>query len=106
MSKASRDKGRRGQTAAEALLKDRDWTVDPLGAGLKREDMIATDPGGVVWSVEVKNCTVITQAHRKQAMDQARERGLPWMLMSKIAGTRFWLVQRRDLPPIVWGEKE
>ena len=52
MSKAQRDKGRRGQTAAEALLKDRDWTVDPITSGIKREDIIATDPVGIIWRSE------------------------------------------------------
>lgn len=105
MSKAQRDRGRRGQTAAEALLTSRDWTCDPLTAGVKREDIIATDQYGVVWSVEVKNCMAITAAHKKQAMDQAKARKLPWMLMSHIHGTRWWLVQRKGMEPVLWQEK-
>ena len=105
MSRAQRDKGRRGQTMAEALLRDRDWVTDPISAGIKREDLIATDPGGVVWSVEVKNCLAITPAHRKQAMEQARQRKLPWLLISKISGTTGWLVQRQGGRPAVWFEK-
>ena len=104
MSKAQRDKGRRGQTVAETMLTSRDWTVDPITAGVKREDMIATSPEGIVYSVEVKNCIVISLAHRKQAMEQARARKLPWMLMSKIHGTHCWLVQRRNCMPVVWQE--
>ena len=105
MSKAQRDRGRRGQTQAEAVLKDRDWVVDPISAGIKREDMIGRDPSGIVWSVEVKNCVSITVAHRKQAMTQAKARKLPWMLMSKIHGTRWWLVQRKGMSPVLWAEK-
>ena len=105
MSKAQRDKGRRGQTAAEALLVERDWTTDPISAGIRREDLIATDPSGGVWSVEVKNCVSITVAHRKQAAEQAAKRKLPWMLMSRIHGTGYWLVQRKGQMPVIWTEK-
>ena len=109
MSKAQRDKGRRGQTAAEHLLKDRDWIVDQITAGIKREDIVATDPNGKAYSVEVKNCLSITTTHRHQAMRQAKERGLSWMLMSKIAGTTSWLIQQGDAAGIrifVWSEKK
>lgn len=105
MSKAQRDKGRRGQSAAEALLRDRDWTTDPLSAGMKREDIIATDPSGVIWSCEVKNCIAITAGHKKQAIEQARLRKLPWMLMSHIDGTSWWLIQRKGMDPVLWSEK-
>ena len=105
MSKSQRDKGARGATAAKHLLLDRDWVVDQITAGIKSEDMIATDPHGIVWSVEVKNCVSITAAHKKQAMDQANARKLPWMLMSHIHGTKFWLIQRRNTAPCIWEQK-
>ncbi len=105
MSKAQRDKGSRGQTAAKHLLLDRDWKVISTTAGIKTEDFVATDQFGRQWSVEVKNCSVITNVHRMQAMEQARKRGLPWMLMSKIAGTSSWLIQRQGCLPMVWNEK-
>ena len=104
MGKASRDKGARGQSAFANMLRDRDWEVDPLTAGVKREDLLATDAKGQQWAVEVKNCAVITTNHRAQAIEQARKRKLPWMLASKIAGTRSWLIQRRDRAPTVWHE--
>lgn len=104
VGKAQRDKGRRGQTAAEKILTARDWTVDPISAGIKREDLIAVDPSGVVWSVEVKNCINITTMHKRQAMDQAKARKLPWMIMSKIYGTKYWLVQRKGIAPVIWHE--
>ena len=104
MSKASRDKGRRGQREAQALLASRDWRTAELNAGTAVEDMIATDPDGKAWAVEVKNTVSITTAHREQAMTQGRTRRLPWMLLSKIAGTGSWLVQRRGHRPAVWHE--
>lgn len=104
MSKAQRDKGRRGQSQAENLLRSRDWQTDPISAGIKREDIIAVDPNGKQWSVEVKNCASISTFHRLQAMEQAKKRKLPWMLMSKVAGTRAWLIQRQGHIPTVWME--
>lgn len=104
MSKASRDKGRRGQREAQALLTSRDWRTAELNAGTAVEDMIATDPDGKAWAVEVKNTVAITTAHRQQAMTQAKARRLPWMLLSKIAGTSSWLVQRQGHRPAVWHE--
>lgn len=101
--KATRSKGRRGETEAKLLLESRDWVVWDLTAGLATEDLIANDPDGKGWIIEVKNTTAITMAHRKQAMDQAKARKMPWMLMSKIAGTGSWLVQRQGLKPTVWG---
>ena len=102
MGKAARDKGRRGQREAQALLRQRDWTVAELNAGTAVEDLIATDPYGKAWSVEVKNTMAITTAHRVQAMMQGMARRLPWMLMSKIANSSSWLVQRQGHRPAMW----
>jgi hypothetical protein len=102
--KATRAKGRRGQTDAANLLRGRDWVVADLSAGVATEDMIATDPDGRAWAVEVKNCVTISAAHKKQAREQAEKRRLPWMLMNKIAGTGSWLVQRQAEKPVVWNE--
>ena len=104
MAKSSRDKGRRGQREAQALLASRDWRTAELNAGTAVEDMIATDPEGKAWAVEVKNTVSITTAHRAQAMTQAKARRLPWMLLSKIACTGSWLVQRQGHRPAVWHE--
>lgn len=103
--RSARSKGRRGETAAKDLLTSRDWVVADLSAGLSSEDLLVTDPTGKVWACEVKNTAAITTAHRKQAMEQALKRRAPWMLMSKIAGTSCWLVQRQGFPPVVWSEK-
>lgn len=103
MSKAQRDKGRRGQLEARLLLQSRDWSVAELNAGTQAEDFWACDlNAGKTYSVEVKNTVAITTAHRKQAQEQAKRAKLPWMLMSKIAGTSSWLVQREAERPVVW----
>jgi hypothetical protein len=105
MSKAQRDKGRRGQLEARHMLQSRDWSVAELNGGTSAEDFVACDlVGGKTYSVEVKNTVAITVAHRKQAMEQAKRRRLPWLLMSKVAGTSSWLVQREGDKPVVWTE--
>ena len=104
MSAASRNKGRKGQREAADLLRSRDWSVAELNAGTVAEDFLAVNPDGQSFSVEVKNTVAILEAHRKQAMDQAKARRLPWMLVSKISGTSSWLVQRQGEKPTVWSE--
>lgn len=103
---ASRSKGRRGQQDAQALLKSRDWSVAELNAGTAKEDFWACDlNSGRTYSVEVKNTTAITLAHKRQAMRQAEAARLPWMLLSHIAGTSSWLVQRQGERPVVWHQE-
>lgn len=104
MSKASRDKGRKGQREARALLTSRDWSVAELNGGTSVEDFIAVSPDGMSYACEVKNTVAITTAHRAQAMAQAKARKLPWMLVSKIAGSSSWLIQRQGMRPAVWHE--
>ena len=104
MSAAARNKGRKGQREAAELLSSRDWTVAELNAGTVAEDFLAVNPIGQTYSVEVKNTVAILEAHRKQAVAQAKARRLPWMLLSKISGTSSWLVQRQGEKPIVWSE--
>lgn len=101
MSKSQRDKGRRGQREAADMLRSRDWSVAELNSGTVAEDFIAVDPSGRSYSVEVKNTVAITTAHRQQAMTQAKARKMPWMLVSRIAGTSAWLVQRQAEQPVV-----
>ena len=104
----TRDKGRRGQTAALNLLRSRDWTVADLSSGISCEDGLAICPDGIVYAVEIKNTANILQSHRNQAMRQARDRGknTRWMLMNRITGTASWLVQRQGERPAVWHEGE
>lgn len=106
MGAASRNKGRRGQGAFAAMLSDRDWTVDQITSGVAAADLIATDPDGRTWAVEVKNCAGILPGHKKQAIEQGQKRRLRWMLASHIAGTSSWLVQRKGELPQVWHAKE
>ena len=80
----------------------RDWVVAELNSGTACEDVIATAPCGTVYAIEVKNTAAITTAHRKQAIEQAKERKAAWMLMSKIAGTSEWLIQRQHQSAVVW----
>lgn len=87
------------------MLLDRDWTCDSITAGIAAADMIATDPNGRTWCVEIKNCAGIIPAHKRQAIEQAKKRRLPWMLASKIAGSSSWLVQRQNAVPVVWHAK-
>lgn len=103
MSAAQRNKGRRGQLDARNLLTSRDYSVAELNSGSAAEDFWACDlTTGKTFSVEVKNTVSITTAHRKQAMAQAAKAKLPWMLLSRIAGTSSWLVQRQGCVPVVW----
>lgn len=103
MSGAQRSKGRRGQQEARELLTSRDYSVAELNSGTVVEDFWACDlVSGRTYSVEVKNTVSITTAHRKQAQMQALKSKLPWMLLSKIAGTSSWLVQRQGMAPVVW----
>ena len=85
------------------MLQGRDWSVAELNGGTSAEDFVACDlAAGKTYSVEVKNTVAITVAHRRQAMEQAKQRRLPWMLLSHIAGTSSWLVQREGDKPVVW----
>lgn len=102
MSAYSRNKGRRGQAELGNLLRSRDWNVIEANAGTAQEDFIAFDPSGKAWCIEVKNTVAIEEAHRKQAMTQAKRRKLPWLLASKITGTNSWLIQRQAEAPVVW----
>lgn len=104
MSKASRNKGRKGQREAADLLRSRDWNVVEVNAGTAVEDFIAIDTNGITYSVEVKNTVSIELAHKKQAMRQAATRKLPWLLVSKIADSSSWLIQRKGEKPVVWSE--
>lgn len=105
MGATSRRKGARGQGEFAALLADRDWVTDRITAGIAAADLIATDPAGKTWCVEVKNCAGILPAHLQQAREQARKRRLPWMLANHIEGSSSWLVRRQGEAPQLWHSK-
>ena len=101
MSKNSRSKGRRGETEAKNLLRDRDWEVADLTAGVSSEDFWATDQNGVTWSVEVKNRKVINMREfRAQAVRNSGKK--PWMVMAKIEGLSEWLICRQGEKSQIW----
>ena len=106
MGLMQRRKGAKGQGIAANMLKDRDYVVDQLTAGLSTADFVVTDADGKTWLVEVKNCAGITQAHLKQAVEQGKSRRLPWMLMNKISGSSSWLIRQQGQKPKVWHEKD
>ncbi len=101
----SRRKGAKGRREAIHLFNDRDWQCDPTYDGIKSDDIVVMDPNGKRWSVEVKNTKAITVAHREQAKRQAKVRSMPWILISKIHGTKSWIIQRHNHKPVVWHEK-
>lgn len=105
MGKLSRAKGRTGQSMFSNMLRDRDYNVVDTTAGKVTEDCLAIDPGGIIWSVEIKKTAMITPAHLKQAMAQARDRKARWMLANHIEGTSSWLVRRQGMSPVVWHQK-
>lgn len=104
MSKASRDKGKRGEREAREILGDRDWTILANTAdGIEVEDIIASDPAGQVFSVEVKNTKQIDiTAVLKQARNNAAKKKLPWLIMCKISQSKAWLVWAKGGHPKVW----
>lgn len=107
--KTSRNKGRRGETEAKRLLKDRDYTIlADTTAGIATDDLLAQDSSGAIWSVEVKyRKNIEPTKFAGQARFQIRQkRQLRWMVLAHIEGTSGWLVLRQAMPPTVWLQKE
>lgn len=102
--RSNRRRGRATQCEAAKVLTERDWQIIETASGMKNEDIIATDPNGQQWSVEVKNHKQIDLAKfRKQAIEQANARKLPWLLMCKIHGEAgAFLVQRKNDNATIW----
>jgi len=106
VGRMQRTKGARAQTAAKALLTERDWTVVSTSSGASQEDLVASREDLGLWSVEVKDCKLLNLPKwRKQARDQAKRSKLPWMLLAHIPGTRSWLVERQGERAVVWHER-
>jgi predicted RecB family endonuclease len=105
MSASQRAKGRRGQSEAVALLESRDWLCGDLSAGISSEDILAVEPGGRLYSVEVKSqMSINVPAFRSQAIRNAAKRKKSnWMVMARIDGySGAWLVLRAGMAPVVW----
>jgi Holliday junction resolvase len=73
--KPSRDKGRRGEREAKALLADCDYTIlADTTAGLDTDDLVALAPDGTLYSVEVKNTRIVNvPVFRDQARKNAKK---------------------------------
>ena len=99
---ARRRKGRDGRYHFRLLLEARDWKVTTTTEGKAGEDLLVTDPDGILWAVEVKDVKAIDPRHRDQARQQAKTRKARWMLANHIYGTSSWLIQRRGYLPCVW----
>lgn len=102
--RSNRRRGIATQGEAGKVLTERDWQVIETAGGMMNEDLIATDPTGQQWSVEVKNKKTINLGiFRKQAIEQANKRKLPWMLMVKVQGEAgAFLVLRKNDNATVW----
>jgi hypothetical protein len=91
------------------MLTGRDWEIIETSSGMKVEDIVAHDPNGNRWSVEVKHHRLINlEVFMAQAKEQAKKRNISWMLavrLPRYPGT--WLVLREGEVPTVWngGEK-
>ena len=101
---SSRSKGRKGETDARLLLEERDYTCEDLSAGRSSCDILALKDG-VAWAVEVKDQVSIRMYdYRKQARANAKK-GMRWMVMAHICGTRSWLVEKQGCKPTIWHER-
>jgi hypothetical protein len=102
-AKGRRNKGRDGRYKFRLLLESRDWVVSTTTEGKGGEDLLANDPDGVVWAVEVKDVKLIDPKHLVQAREQAKKRKARWFLANHLPGYgNSWLVQRQGYLPCVW----
>jgi Holliday junction resolvase-like predicted endonuclease len=103
MSRSERTKGARGERAAERLLISRGFVCERTREGRGSCDIVAVDPEGRTWAVEVKNRAIIVpREHVEQARRNAGSRR--WMVLAHIEGTRSWLVLGQGRTPQVWEE--
>lgn len=106
MGSQSRDKGRRGEREAKAMLADRGYTIlADTSAGLSTDDLVVMDQAGKVYSVEVKNTKLINlPVFLAQARGNAKKNA--WMLLCKLDRQGAWLVLGKDRPATVWHTQE
>lgn len=87
------------------MLEERDYTCEDLSAGHASCDILAIDPRGIAYAVEVKDRVLIDiRAVRKQARTNAK-RHTRWMLMCHIPDSKSWIVERQGERPCVWHER-
>lgn len=102
---SSRARGKRGESAARDLLRERDFDTDDLTDGAAVADFTAIDRNGVAWSVEAKNCKSIdVPRFVAQAKRQAGRKR--WMVLAHIEGSSSWLCLRQGEKPTVWTANE
>lgn len=101
MSKASRDKGKRGERTAKAMLIERGYIIlADTTAGLSTDDLVV-ERDGIILSVEVKNTKQIDiPAFVKQARTNAKKNH--WLLMMHLDSTSTWLVMGSMRVPVCW----
>jgi hypothetical protein len=106
MGKASRAKGRRGESEALLLFQERGFTLSDCTAGKSTEDHFGLDPNGHAVSIEVKNrVTWNIPEFRKQARENARKRGkrVHWVIALRVPNhTGVWYVEGTNLRPTIW----
>lgn len=97
----SRRKGARGQGEFANLLRERDYDVTQITAGVLAEDLLARKDGKA-WAVECKKTKTWHPGHLKQAKVQAKTRKVRWMLAWSVPGTRSWLVWAQGERVVLW----
>lgn len=108
MGLMQRRKGRMAESAFKRILLDRDWTIDAdMSAGVRSADLLATDPDGKTWLIEVKSHKILNLPYfEAQARRQAKEAKKPWMLAAKLTGYNAWLITRQgDATVYLWRGK-
>jgi len=105
VGKMQRNKGRRAESEFKFELEDRDWVVADLSAGCNDADLIAEDPVGRRYCIEVKHHKLLKPDDwRKQAREQAAKHKIPWMLAYRVPGyAGLWIVERQGERPAIWG---
>lgn len=100
---ASRDRGKRGEAEAKAVLAEHGYDIIDQPCGKAVEDIIAIKDG-VLTSVEVKNCEGITPTKfRKQAKEQAKRRKAHWLLLVRWPGHPYtFAVEGSNIRPTFW----
>lgn len=107
MGLMQRRKGRKAESDFKRVLQDRDWQVDDLAAGIKDADLVATDPQGCRWCIEVKAHKLLKlREFVTQAKEQAGKKKLPWLLACQLPlYPDTWLIIAKGKRPVVWAGK-
>lgn len=101
--RTSRDRGKRGENEAEAVLIERGYEVLDTTDGKAICDFVATRHRKR-YAVEVKHQKGINlEKFTAQAREQGKALRMPWLLMIRLPGHPYqFLVVASDIPPTVW----